>query len=210
MVWNDFGLWLKLQWGANSIYVQTDDRSYRDIRLKTSGAADDLGPRADNPNRTMLGTTQLQWLDDTLLQAQKDGTPWKFVAISSPIDQVGSPSETGLQPNGQPDGTQTPDGKSWWGGYRSEREQLLKFIADNHIDHVVFLTTDDHMARVTQLQYLTDPNDPNSKALVPGAFQLLAGPIGAGGPDGFTDHSFARIQMAAAQRNAVQIALKEP
>jgi hypothetical protein len=86
----------------------------------------------------------------------------------------------------------------------------LKFIADNHIDHVVFLTTDDHMARVTQLQYLTDPDNPNSRALVPGAFQLLAGPIGAGGPDGFTDHSFATIQMATAQRNAVQIALKEP
>jgi phosphodiesterase/alkaline phosphatase D-like protein len=75
---------------------------------------DDLGPRADNPDRTMLGSTQLQWLEDTLLQAQKDGTPWKFVSISSPIDQVGGPSAPGKQPNGQPDGTQTPDGRSWW------------------------------------------------------------------------------------------------
>src|SRR5206468_11624350 len=44
----------------------------------------------------------------------------------------------------------------------------------------------------------------------PGAFQVLAGPIGAGGADGLTDHSFATIQRVAAQRNAVQIALKEP
>ncbi len=86
----------------------------------------------------------------------------------------------------------------------------MKFIADNHIDHVVFLTTDDHMTRVTQLQYVTDPNNSDSKALVPGAFQLLAGPIGAGGPDGLTDHSFATIQTAADERNASQIALKEP
>jgi phosphodiesterase/alkaline phosphatase D-like protein len=209
-------LYFAQQWGANSIYIQTDDRSYRDIRLMTptspgaNTTMDDLGPRADNPNRTMLGTTQLQWLENTLLQAQKDGVPWKFVAISSPIDQVGAPSATGRQPNGQPDGTQTPDGKSWWGGYRSEREQLLKFIADNHIDHVVFLTTDDHMARVTQLQYLTDPNDPNSKALVPDAFQVVAGPIGAGGPDGYTDHSFATLLTAANDRNASQLALGEP
>src|SRR5438477_3158885 len=91
---------LRSNGGPTAFTFQTDDRSYRDIRLKTSGAADDLGPRTDNPNRTMLGTTQLQWLEDTLLQAQKDGTPWKFVAISSPIDQVGSPSATGLQPNG--------------------------------------------------------------------------------------------------------------
>jgi phosphodiesterase/alkaline phosphatase D-like protein len=206
-------LYFAQQWGANCIYIQTDDRSYRDIRLAkpgNSGPIDDVGPRADNPNRTMLGTTQMQWLKNTLEQAQRDGILWKFVAISSPIDEVGKASATGKLPNGQPDRTQSPDGKSWWGGYRSERNQLLKFIADNHIDHVVFLTTDDHMTRVTQLQYLTDPNNRDSKALVPGAFQLLAGPIGASGPDGFTDHSFATIQTAADDRNASQIALGEP
>jgi hypothetical protein len=144
------------------------------------------------------------------LQARNDGIVWKFVAISSPIDQVGRRSADRKQPNGQPDGTQSQDGKSWWGGYRSEREQLLKFIADNNIDHVVFLTTDDHMARVTQLQYLTDPHDPNSKALVPTAFQIVAGPIGAGGPDSFTEHSFGTVQTAADNRNASQLALDEP
>jgi len=206
-------LYFAQQWGANSIYIQTDDRSYRDIRLSkpgSRGAVDDVGQRADNPHRTMLGATQLEWLQSTLLQAQNDGTVWKFVAISSPIDEVGEASPTGRQSNGQPDRTQAPDGKSWWGGYRAERNRLLKFIADNHIDHVVFLTTDDHMARVTQLQYLSDPNDPGSTALVPGAFQVLAGPIGGGGPDGFSDHSFATIQTAADDRNASQLASGEP
>src|ERR1700738_5115971 len=200
-------LYFAQQWAANCIYIQTDDRSYRDIRLTkpgNSGPIDDIGQRADNPNRTMLGTTQLQWLKSTLEQAQRDGISWKFVAISSPIDQVGKASATGKLPDGQPDRTQSPDGKSWWGGYRSERNQLLKFIADNHIDHVVFLTTDDHMTRVTQLQYLTDPNNPDSKALVSGAFQLLAGPIGAGGPDGFTNHSFPTIQTGARARTSRQ------
>jgi alkaline phosphatase D len=209
-------LYFAQQWGANCIYIQTDDRNYRDIRLSkpTSPGAnttmDDLGLRADNPNRAMLGSMQLQWLENTLSQAQKDGTPWKFVAISSPIDQVGNPSSTGKQPNGQPDGTQTPDGKSWWGGYRSEREQLLKFITDHKIDHVVFLTTDDHHVRITPLQYLTDPKDPNRKALVPSAFQILAGPIGGGGPDAYTDHSFDTILTAANNRNASLLALGEP
>jgi phosphodiesterase/alkaline phosphatase D-like protein len=189
-------LFFAQQWGANSVYVQTDDRSYRDIRLsKLSGnrTTDDIGPRADNPNRTMLGSPQLQWLERTLLQAESDGIRWKFVVISSPIDQVG--------------GTQAPDGKSWWGGYRSERNGLLRFLVDNHIDHVVFLTTDDHHVRVTQLQYQIDQD---RRALVPGAFQLVAGPIGAGGPDGFTDHSFTAVQKAANDRNASQLALGEP
>jgi alkaline phosphatase D len=189
-------LYFAQQWGANSVYIQTDDRSYRDIRLsKLSGnrTTDDIGPRAENPNRTMLGSTQLQWLERTLLQAESSGIRWKFIVISSPIDQVG--------------GTQAPDGKSWWGGYRSERNRLLRFLVDNHIDHVVFLTTDDHHVRVTQLQYEIDQN---SNALVPGAFQLVAGPIGAGGPDGFTDHSFTAVQKAANDRNASQLALGEP
>ena len=209
-------LYFAQRWGAGSLYIQTDDRSYRDIRLSkpTSPGAnttmDDLGPRADNPNRTMLGAPQLQWLEHTLSQAQSDGIPWKFVVISSPIDQVGMRSATGRQSNGQRDGTQSPDGKSWWGGYRAEREHLLKFIADNRIDHIVFLTTDDHMARVTQLQYLTDPQDPHSTALVPNAFQILAGPIGGGGPDAYTDHSFETIRTAADARNASQIAAGEP
>jgi phosphodiesterase/alkaline phosphatase D-like protein len=63
-------LYFAQQWGANSIYIQTDDRSYRDIRLWTlSGntTVDDLGPRANNPNRTMLGSTQLQWLEKYLI-----------------------------------------------------------------------------------------------------------------------------------------------
>ena len=192
-------LYFAQQWGANSIYIQTDDRSYRDIRLaKLAGnrAIDDVGSRADNPERTMLGATQLQWLETTLLQAQQDRIPWKFVAISSPIDQVG--------------GAPVQDGKSWWGGYRAERDRLLKFIADHRIGHVVFLTTDDHQTRVTQLQYLTNPGDPNSKALLTDAFQVVTGPIGAGGPDKFADHSLAAIQIAANRANERQVSRGQP
>ncbi len=78
-------LYFAQQWGANCIYIQTDDRSYRDIRLAkpgNRGPIDDVGPRADNPSRTMLGTTQLQWLKNALEQAQRDGIAWKFIAIS--------------------------------------------------------------------------------------------------------------------------------
>src|SRR5262249_10598640 len=37
-------LFFSQQWGANAIYVQTDTRSYRDVRLKIAdGSADDTG-----------------------------------------------------------------------------------------------------------------------------------------------------------------------
>lgn len=180
-------LYFSQQWGANSIFINVDDRSYRDIRLKTASGTDDTGFRADNPNRTMLGETQLNWLKQTLKTAQSSGVTWKIMAISSPIDAGGEDS-----------------GKSWIGGYRAERNQLLKFIADNQIKNVVFLSTDDHQNRINELTYLTHFNDPTSMAIVPNTFTIVAGPIGASGPDKITDHSFSNIQSLANQLVAEQ------
>jgi hypothetical protein len=173
-------LYFSQQWGANSIFINVDDRSYRDIRMKTASGADDTGPRADNPKRTMLGTTQLNWLKQILKDAQTSGTTWKIVAVSSPIDAGGEDS-----------------GKTWIGGYRAERNELLKFIADNQIKNVVFLSTDDHQNRINELTYLANPSDPTSLTRVPNTFTIVAGPIGAGGPDQITDHSFSNIKLLA-------------
>src|SRR5262249_53083094 len=137
-------------WGQHALFVNTDDRSYRDIRMKTAANADDTGPRADNPNRTMLGATQLAWLKQTLLDAQNAGVPWKFVTVSDPIDQLGP---IGGALSGTLTSVNSDGGKSWMGGYRAERNDLLKFIADNHILNVVFLATDDHQNRVNELLY---------------------------------------------------------
>jgi hypothetical protein len=184
------------RWGKNAIYIQADDRSYRDARLgnATGGELPATDPRGANPNRTMLGKTQLAWLKQTLLDAK--AITWKFVVISSPIDMVGDPAKG-----------QKQDQKSWYAGFRAERNALLKFIADNAIDHVVFLTTDDHMTRMDRLQY--DPGD-GPPRLVPGAFQILTGPIGGGGPDAITHHDFETILSIIAPRIESQAALGQP
>ena len=44
-------------------------------------------------------------------------------------------------------------GKAFMGGYRAERNALLKFIAENHIANVVFMATDDHQNRINELTY---------------------------------------------------------
>jgi phosphodiesterase/alkaline phosphatase D-like protein len=198
--------WFLQRWGANAVYIQTDTRTYRDVRLGTPDGQDDIGSRADNPRRTMLGRTQMAWLKASLLAAQQAGTTWKFVVISSPIDQVGKPVPIPGSRGSVP-GTQDQDGKSWDGGYRAERNELLGFIADNHVGHVVFLTTDDHFVRMTRLQY-TRPS--GEAALVPGAFQIVTGPIGAGGPDYFPAHACAAIIQATQARNATLRELGEP
>jgi 3-phytase/alkaline phosphatase D len=207
-------LYFDRQWGANSIFFNLDDRSYRDIRMKTTSGADDTGPRADNPGRTMLGATQLAWVEQGLLDAEKNGTTWKIVAISSPIDQIGpiggsfTINNSGDSGTTQPGFTSTESdgGKSWMGEYRPERNSLLKFIADNHIDHVVFFSTDDHQVRVNELGYFTQFTTnalgyltpvQSSYTRAPGVFEIVAGPIGATGPDLVTDHTFPNIQALA-------------
>ena len=190
-------LFFAQQWGKNSIFVNVDSRTYRDVRLNKVNAAgatvDDTGARADNPNRTLLGATQLAWLKKTLLDAQTNGTPWKFVTTSDPIDQIGAL------------GSGDDGGKSWYGGYRAERNELLKFIADNGIKNVVFLATDDHLLRINELTYLDNINDPTSVRVLPNALSIVDGPLGSGGPDTITDHSPANIKAISDALAAKQI-----
>jgi phosphodiesterase/alkaline phosphatase D-like protein len=197
-------------WGRNAIYIHTDDRSYRDIRIKTAtGSADDTGARADNPNRTYLGATQLAWLEQTLLDAEQAGTPWKFVAFSDPVDQIGPigsslPGVTmvTMQPysgNVSYGPVNADGGKAFIGGYRAERNALMKFIADNHIVNVVFLSTDDHQNRINEVLYSTTgvTGSQSDYVKVPHCFSIVCGPLGATGPDLFLNHDFASVQGAA-------------
>jgi alkaline phosphatase D len=194
-------LYYSRNWGANSIFINLDDRSYRDIRMKTASGADDTGARADNPNRTMLGKTQLAWFEQVLLDAQARGITWKIVALSSPIDQIGVIGNlSAITTQNGAFTTGSDGGKSWIGEYRTERNAILKFIADNHIKNVVFLSTDDHQDRINELDYSPTGQtaDQSSYVRVPGnVFEIVEGPIGAGGPDGITDHSFANIKAIA-------------
>lgn len=199
-------LYFAQPWGKNAIYINADCRSYRDIRIKTAANADDTtAPRANNASRTMLGATQLAWLEQTLLDAQSAGRVWKFVTVSDPIDQIGpiGGALTGINNTSGNAANYAPvssdGGKSWIGGYRAERNVLLKFIADHQIANVVFLTTDDHQNRVNELTYSPSGQTEvqSSYVKVPYCFEIVCGPLGATGPDLFLNHDFTSIKGIA-------------
>jgi phosphodiesterase/alkaline phosphatase D-like protein len=176
-------------WGKNALTINLDTRSFRDVRLNKAAGGDDTGARADNPNRTLLGATQKAWLKQTLLDAKANGTVWKFINITDPLDMIGAYA------SGE-DG-----GKSWWGGYRAERNEILKFIADNGIKNVAFIASDDHTVRLNELTYMPDPTkDPTNPAnykVLDGVIHIVDGPFGATGPDTVTDHSVANVKALA-------------
>ena len=99
-------------------------------------------------------------------------------------------------------------GKSWIGGYRAERNELLKFIADNRIMNVVFLAADDHQNRVNELTYSPNGDTANQAtyAKVPACFTIVCGPLGATGPDYISNHSIALATKLANSIAAAQTA----
>ncbi len=161
-----FKFYHTIPWGANVELIILDDRTYRDVRLAKS---DD--PLAASCSRTMLGAPQLKWFQDTLLGAKQRQATWKVVVISSPMQQLGTADQVGSDQD---------SGKSWSGGYNCERNKVLKFIDDNAIDNVVFLTTDNHYSIVNNLKYNTVMEDPKSpRKSARNAIEVLTGPIGA-------------------------------
>ncbi len=88
----------------------------------------------NDPNRTLLGTTQADWLEQ---QLQDTTTQWKVIAnqvMMAPLT-LGS---TVLNPD-------------QWDGYPAERQRIYDNIINNDIDNVVVLTGDIHTAWANNL-----------------------------------------------------------
>jgi alkaline phosphatase D len=159
-----------IPWGANAELIVLDDRSYRDAAPRSP---DD--PDATSCARTMLGAPQLKWFQDELLAAKARKVAWTFVVVSSPIQQLGTPAQLGVRAESGIDGV-----KSWSGGYLCERNKLLRWIDDNAIDDVVFLSTDNHYTVVNNLRYNVTPDDRASPTRpARNAVEIITGPIGA-------------------------------
>jgi len=186
------------QFGQNAQVFNLDTRTFRDVRLNKATGGDDTGARADNPSRTLLGATQKAWLKQSLLDAEAAGVTWKFINITDPIDIIGAY------------GSGDDGGKSWYGGYRAERNEILKFIADSNIKNVVFLASDDHQGRINDLTYMPDPTlDPSNPAnykVLDRVLSIVDGPLGATGPDQVTDHSYTNVKALADALAAKQLA----
>lgn len=134
-----------------------DERQYRDgLACETDFLS--FGCRALNQsNRTMLGQTQKQWLQDGLANSTRR---WKFLLSEVMVQQFlltnfdrGSRRLTDqLFPQAR---EITPGlflNLDAWDGYPAERTQLLEFIRDRNIDNVVVCTGDIHNCYAGELR----------------------------------------------------------
>jgi len=135
------------RYGKTAAVYLLDSRSFRDTAL--AGVTDTTDPQqiggfiaqafdASTPasTRTMLGKAQLDRLKADLLAAQTDNVLWKFIAVPEPIQNMGVLAASDR-----------------FEGYASERSELLRFIDENAIQNVVFISADIHGSLVNDLTY---------------------------------------------------------
>ncbi len=151
--------------GADAALFVLDMRSFRDAPLPRARNTDDASTLARfeeaafDPDRTMLGAQQLDNLQRDLLDAQARGVTWKFVVVPDPIQHL--------------DMTAAQDR---WQGYAAERSALLRFIADQAISNVVFITADIHGTVVNDLTYQDAPAAAHQPVA---AWEISVGPVAA-------------------------------
>ncbi|MFC9298705.1 alkaline phosphatase D family protein [Streptomyces sp. NPDC057011] len=132
----------RLRFGTLADLHLLDLRSFRSQQAKVgSGSVDD-------PERTITGRAQLDWLKSGL--AGSDAT-WKLVGTSvmiSPVAFASLPAHL-LAPLakllGLPEGGIAVN-VDQWDGYTDDRKELLGHLKDRGIKNTVFLTGDIHMA----------------------------------------------------------------
>jgi phosphodiesterase/alkaline phosphatase D-like protein len=129
------------RFGNDAQLFVTDLRSFRDTELAdpNPASAASLGGFIYNSlnqtSRTLFGKTQLNQLKSDLLAANNNGVTWKLIEVGEVFQNLG--------PVGAGDRAE---------GYSAERNDLLKFIDDNKINNVVFISADIHGSFINGLE----------------------------------------------------------
>ncbi len=156
--------------GADGALFVLDMRSFRSEPLARVTNVDDEQTLARfeqasfASDRTVLGVEQMADLQRDLLDAQARGITWKFVVVPDPMQYL--------------DMTAAVDR---WQGYAAERTALLRFLVEQKIDNVVFITADIHGMVVNNLTYQQGPGEPQ---LPVAAWEIAVGPVAAHPPFG--------------------------
>lgn len=143
-------LYRRLRYGADLELFILDTRQYRNRNADRDG-----------PDKTMLGSAQLQWLLDGI---QASTATWKAVATPVPLSipkggDMAVPGNDGWA--GGPDGT----------GFERERQVIVDVILEHKIKNVVFLAGDVHWVQANAY-------DPDQDGIID-FHEYIAGPLSA-------------------------------
>ncbi|WP_439956016.1 alkaline phosphatase D family protein [Nocardia yamanashiensis] len=138
----DKRIYRRLRFGTLAELSMLDLRSYRSQEVKAGPG----WPQVDNPDRTITGVDQMNWLTAGLTSAP---VTWKLVGNPVMIAPLEFPP---LDPDASAALTQLLGlpregiiaNADQWDGYAADRRKLLRAITDSNVADVVFLTGDIH------------------------------------------------------------------
>jgi alkaline phosphatase D len=150
-------IYRSFNYGPNLEIFMLDERSYR-------------GPNTENrqteqsAETAFIGNPQVRWLKN---QLRKSTATWKVIASDMPIGLVVPDGPTNFENLANGDGPAL--------GRELELADLLRFIKQNNIRNVVWLTADVHYAAA----HYYDPNKAQFQDFKP-FWEFVAGPINSG------------------------------
>ena len=144
----------QLGWGRLARFFVLDDRQYRSHqacpRAGRAGGSSIVDAAAcaaiEDPARTMLGTAQERWLEESLAAS---GAGWNLIAQQTLMARLDQGSTAGRRV--------WTDG---WDGYPAARRRLLDALAARRVANPVVIGGDVHMFYVSDLK--SDFDDPGS------------------------------------------------
>ena len=183
-------IYRRARWGNLLDLSMLDTRQYRDPHITgPNGERLLVGSSADLPlrqvhdaGRTILGTSQRDWLLDGFGEAQADDVTWKLVAnqvMISPVRilDLDEPALRSLRPD-LPKHAGVYASFDDWSGYSWERDQITQRVSADGISNLGFLTGDIHS--FWQAPVLRDFDEPFSPVV---AQEFVCGSISSKGVD---------------------------
>ncbi|RBO96243.1 alkaline phosphatase D family protein [Nocardia puris] len=145
----DVRIYRRLRFGTLAELSMLDLRSYRDEEVAPGAHWREI----DDPDRTLTGKAQMEWLTAGLESAP---VRWKLVGNSvmiaplvfPPLEPATTAALTGVL--GVPQAG-APANADQWDGYTADRQRLFRAITDGQVGDVVFLTGDIHSSWAADL-----------------------------------------------------------
>ena len=159
-------LFRRLKFGKLAELSMLDLRTYRSKQVELAVTpVPSPDPEIDDPNRTITGNRQMEWLKESL---QNDRAVWKLVGNPVMIAPVAFPDlpDFDLVPVNDLTGLYPQDGFPYnvdqWDGYTADRRELFGHIRDQGVTNSVFLTGDIHSAWACDLPVDPATYDPRA------------------------------------------------
>lgn len=143
-------LFRRLRFGRLAEISMLDLRTYRDAQAVLPG------PEVSDPDRSITGRQQLDWLKDSLSRGRAQ---WKIIGnpvMIAPVDFGALPHDL-LDPVNDVTGLLPRDGVPYnvdqWDGYTDDRREVLQHIRDHQVTDALFITGDIHSGWACELPY---------------------------------------------------------